>query len=779
MAALWAVALLSPPFATLTYAAPDEFPESAFVRGGRVLAPLGGSNRVGLLLRRQDAPPPGVDVKPMLWPLDPKPLLTPGWVDLLESLALSRVVEPGFAAAQLLPRPLRTAAVAFRSHNRRYEPKDVRNASPELRTSLAQAFVRGEILVTDAPVKARKSAHFLLAKDPPWPVRPSAIRQIAVLDFIFERGKVDVGLLKATLGPEGLLAARKLVGLGVLAERFDQDENDLDPGPVAPESDFSGRIELNPEQAAALADVTTDLARENPGARLLFGVTGSGKTALYLEAGLAALKRGRSVLLLAPEIALAHNLYKAAQTYYPGAAVYFHSGALSPEKRAARFREIAAAKGPVVVAGTRSALFLPFRDLGLIVLDEEHDASFKQSERFNYQAKEAAHFLGRAFKAPLLLGSATPDVKTFYAALTGRIGLSTLAKRVMDRPLPTVELVDVAGRGPEDPVLAPRVVEALRDVLAAGGQAAVLINRRGYAPVMYCTACGRAAQCPDCAVSYTYHQARNRLVCHYCDQTAPFPLVCPGCGNSNWLPLGEGSERLEQTLANVLPPKTGVVRLDRDAVKRPGAMEAVLDRFAKGKAQVIVGTQMLSKGHHFPNVRLVVAADGDLGLNVPDFRAVEKSFQLIVQTSGRAGRGEHPGTVLIQTRNPAHPNWKAAASGDYRAFYEREIALRSQRRYPPFVKLALVRFEFPAGEPELDAWMPKLAAVAKAVAATQGVVVLGPAPAPIAMIRKRKRIGCLLKADAYPPLRAVFRAVKEAAPEAIHIHFDPDPVDML
>jgi primosomal protein N' (replication factor Y) len=435
----------------------------------------------------------------------------------------------------------------------------------------------------------------------------------------------------------------------------------------------------------------------------------------------------------------------------------------------------------VVIVGTRSALFLPVSDPGLIVLDEEHDTSFKQEERLGYQAKEVAYFRANKAGALLVLGSATPDVKTFHAAQEGYVALDSMKSRVGKSRLPEVEMVDISALGRDDGPFAPKAEAALREVVERGEQAVIMLNRRGYAPLMYCLDCGKVARCSHCDVGLTYHKSRERMVCHYCGDGEPFPSPCKNCGGVNYLPMGGGTERVEEALSVILPEEAGVLRLDRDSARRPGRMEEILGDFSAGKAQVLVGTQMLSKGHHFPNVTLAMVVDGDLGLNLPDYRAAERTFQLLVQVSGRAGRGEIPGRVLIQTRDVDHYCWRFVADSDYTGFYEQEVAKRQRYGYPPFVKLGLVRLSCPLDADEDAGHIMALPQALSGVGKKYGVRVLGPAPAPLALLRGRKRYQLMLKASDWLSIRAVYHAVRRElnGKRDIRASLDLDPVNML
>jgi primosomal protein N' (replication factor Y) len=648
---------------------------------------------------------------------------------------------------------------------------------------LGRHWLEGRVrLVRNVTAEARQVV-YVLAKDPPWPVRPSARRQLDVLDRLYDGGPASRAALAGSFGPGIGPVLVRLMDAGLVAERRPDefDAADGDDGGAACGNDLQAGngFALTAEQAAALGPLLDGLG--TGGVRLLHGVTGSGKTAVYLELARACLARGRSALLLAPEVALACALRTAAGRFFTDREVVLFHGYQSPRRREETFRALAAAAGPALVVGTRSALFLPVRDLGLIVLDEEHDTSFKQDERFVYQAKEVAFFRARQSGGLLVLGSATPDVKTFHASESGQVERLSMPSRVGESRLPAVRLVDLLAGQDRDQPLAPETADRLREVVAAGDQAIIMLNRRGYAPLMYCLECGDAVRCPHCQVGLTYHKLRERLICHYCGLMRNFPLVCPKCGSSSYIPMGLGAEGLEERLRELLPRDAAILRLDRDSARRQERLEEILRDFAAGKAQVLVGTQMLSKGHHFPGVTLVAVADGDMGLNLPDYRASERTFQLLVQVSGRAGRGDKPGEVLIQTRNPGHPFWRFVLAGDYRGFYDREIELRRKFNYPPFVKLGLLRLSHPAGWDEAEAALAAFGRTMRQLAPGLGVRALGPAPAPLSQLRGRRRFHCLLKAPDWPSIRTLYARLEEQVPRhgKLRLALDLDPVDML
>lgn len=788
---LYPIALVSPHYATLTYSLPSWLAGAELEPGTRVIVPLGnGALRVGVVLAA-DGPeacalPEGVVARPLVCPLESRPCVDASYMEMVRHLALRQGASPGQILGNLLPGGLRTSKVRIRlidaGYKRILRPRDIASLDGEALALLGKLWREGRFEVLVAGEDPASTELCVLQADPPWPVRPSASRQLAVLEYLHEKGSVSRRTLQGALGAESGPALAALVGHGLVSLEVQQDDAEscegTGAGCCAPVMDTG--FSLTPAQRQAVDAFTRSLGESKPASWLLYGVTGSGKTAVYLELARDCLARGRSLLLLAPEVALACKLRRDVETYLPGTPVVLSHGYQSPATRERTFRMLAARKDPCIVIGTRSALFLPVNDIGAIVLDEEHDTSFKQDEGLHYQAKEIAWFRMGQGGGLLVLGSATPDIKTWYAAQTGRLPVARLDNRVGGGTLPEVALVDIRSLGPTDGILAPESSSTLRETLAKGEQAVILLNRRGYAPLMYCLDCGTVARCPHCDIGLTYHKGRERLVCHYCGHSVSYPAVCPNCKGMHYLPMGEGTERLEESIATLLPPGGRVLRLDRDSTRRPGRMEEILDAFAREEAQVLVGTQMLSKGHHFPNVTLAIVADGDLGLNLPDYRASERTFQLLVQSSGRAGRGQLPGRVLIQTRDPKHYCWQYVLQGDYEGFYKHEIAIRERRRYPPFVRLGLIRISFPFDWPEGIGEVNRLAAELRSRGTAAGVTVLGPAPAPLPMLRGRKRFQCLLKGSDWSNIRMLFaNAMTSLKGSHLRLSLDLDPVNML
>ena len=762
---------LSAPYFELTYAVPQELPQNMWAVGQRVLMPVGRSLRLGILASFVETTPQDMTLRELVWPVDHKPLFSPAYLDLIRDLSIRQMAAPGLILSRVLPAGIRTLPQFCDHQGQRIEALDLWQASFEQRKDWTTAWQTEALTVaTFSPLPER---FYSLAAEPPWPLRPQATAQLELLRYLDLHGVSSMGDLRAHFGkklyqPLAAVLKKKLV-METEARLTMLETPKTQPRPVC----------LNTAQDAAVDQLARLLLSNQPETALLFGVTGSGKTAVYLDLAKRCLQAGRHVMLLAPEVAIALKLYADIQACLPEAAVVLSHGYLSPAQRQKVFMALAQTTTPHIIVGTRSCLFLPV-ELGLIILDEEHDASFKQDEGLMYQAKEVA--FGRIVRSQglLLLGSATPDIKIFHAAQSGNISLARLNNRIGIATLPEVRLIDLRSEPLSHGPLTQSVHSALTETLNQGDQVIILHNRRGYAPVLYCESCSEPLRCPHCQVSMTLHKRRELVLCHYCGYNLAFPISCPTCKSSAYLPLGAGTERLEEFLTQGLPENVGVLRLDRDVSQRALAMQDVLDRFARREAQVLVGTQMLSKGFHFPGVTLVVVVDGDLGLNLPDYRATERCFQMLVQVAGRAGRGEKPGVVLIQSRNPEHYCWQFIQNNDYEGFFHQEISLRKSLSYPPFAKLALLRLSMPFNHGETEI-LSAFSRQAQTLAQGSGVRVLGPAPAPLAFLRGRKRFQCLLKADNWPIIRGLCFELKKlvAKDKQVRLSVDLDPLDML
>ncbi len=784
--------LLSPPWSILTWSLPDFFAEDFWQAGLRVAVPLGkGKARAGMIVELAQASglPEGAVCREIIWPLESSPISGADFMALIDELARRQGLEPGYIAGHILPKGLRSTAVKVRWLQNgapvEYEIVKIGALSRELRALIADDFSNGGAWIVS---RTRDSAEMELCQlriDPPWPLRPAATRQRRLLDYLHEHGVVSRRRLLHEMGESKTLQA--MVGAGyVEISRGDLDE--YADTPLLPPA--RKMFELNEEQQKALDELMSALAADRHSCHLLYGVTGSGKTAIYMELARACLELGKSVILLAPEVALACKLARDAAIALPNARRFLYHGYQTPMERERIYRELAAVGEPCVVAGTRSALFLPIANPGCIILDEEHDGSFKQDEIFGYHAKEVAWFKAARSRCVLLLGSATPDIKTFHAAKSGSLPVLSLRSRYAGQALPPVELVNIGARAGMAPagsiaataegtgLLAPESEQALMECMLRGEQAVVMLNRRGYAPMIYCLDCGKVLRCPHCEIGLSLHKGWGRLVCHYCGYSVAYPSACQDCGKMNHIAIGEGTERLAERLEALTGRQ--ILRLDRDSTRRPGRTQDILEAFARGESPFLVGTQMLSKGHHFPNVTLVVVADGDIGLNLPDYRAAERTFQLLVQSAGRAGRGSKSGHVLIQTRDLSHYCWEYVKNYDYEGFYEAELARRKRNFYPPFTRLAILRVSFAMGENTAMDQLAALGASLRELAKRLEVRLLGPAPAPIAMLRGHKRYQFLLKSQDWDKIRKIyFQATRIVAGGSLRLFLDLDPVNML
>ncbi len=730
---------------------------------------------MGLLLDRVQLRNEAGKVKELLWPGEHTPICSSAFLRLLQALSVRYVCSPGRILAAVLPGLIKNPAkTLINDAGNTLTLHQLAETGPEERSFWAKGWTAGKVqFQISAP--GGSPCLWEVNCQPPWPLRPSAVRQMQLLDHIWAHGAQTSRDLRRALGSWTAKALKELRAKELVLARKARDSTQ------DAQASREGDWDLSWDQEQALSGLLEDLSAGQGGSRLLFGVTGSGKTLVYARLAAKCLQLGRSVLLLVPEVALALQIYTQVRGFVPEAEPFLYHGSLAQNIRAERFMQASRDQAPVFVVGTRSAVFIPRQDWGLIILDEEHDASYKQEERLPYQAKEVAYFISQEQKALLILGSATPDVKTYHAACSGYVKLYSMPTRISGHSLPEIDVVNLLTEPEEDGPFSPRCRQALHDCLDRGEQAIILLNRRGYAPLVYCTSCAQVVRCEHCAVGLTYHKKLHRLVCHYCGHTRPFPSPCTTCGGHQFVPLNQGTEQVEEYLRTRLDPNISTLRLDRDSTRPQGSMEDILDRFAKGQAQVLVGTQMCSKGHNFPQVTLVIVVDGDVGLNLPDYRATERTFQLLIQVAGRAGRGEQPGKVFIQTRNPDHYCWRFVQAYDFEAFYDHEVALRKRMHYPPFVKLALIRMSAPMDSEKDVQRMHGLGKRLRQEGTENGVRVLGPAPAPLSQLRGRLRYQSLLKADSWTAIRTVYANLfQHAGPLGrCRIQLDLDPMQML
>jgi primosomal protein N' (replication factor Y) (superfamily II helicase) len=540
--------------------------------------------------------------------------------------------------------------------------------------------------------------------------------------------------------------------------------------------------ELTTAQASVLERIEQQMGLGSYTAFLLHGVTGSGKTEIYMRAMQNALNQGRSAMMLVPEIALTPVFSRQLRSRFGDQVAIFHSSLQKGE----RFDEWTRVKNgdARVVIGTRSAVFAPVKDLGLIVVDEEHESSYRQQESPYYNARDVAIVRAQKESATVVLGSATPSLESFHNARKGKYQLLELPQRIAARPMATARIVDmrtVFARHGKPKVFSDELLEAIRETHARGEQSIILLNRRGYSSFILCRSCGESIQCPNCDVTLTYHRSERVIVCHYCNHRAAVPRVCPSCGKKYIYYVGEGTEQLEEML-KLLFPALRIARIDRDTTARRKVFEQTLTDFSAGSIDTLVGTQMLAKGHDFPNVTLVGVVSVDAGLALPDFRSAERTFQLITQVAGRAGRGDRPGRVLIQTYHPYHYALRHACAQDYEAFYDEELRYRQNHSYPPFVALATLLIHGPdLGKVRNDSL--ELRKQLDVVNGDRKSRILGPAPAPLSRLKGEHRFQILIKSRSRKNLREVadtaLKAVANSGVNLRSINLEIDPVSIM
>lgn len=600
-------------------------------------------------------------------------------------------------------------------------------------------------------------------------------KQQTLLEFIRTRGEASLEDIRAHF-PQPHAALKRLEEKGLVQRR--ESSTSRDP--------FSG-LEAMPDEAPPLAAeqrsaVDAICACSGVEAEfapfLLHGVTGSGKTEVYLHAIAHVVQNLRQqALVLVPEISLTPQLVKRFRARFEHQQVrigILHSG-MGVAERHDIWREINHNRIDIVI-GARSAVFAPLQRLGIIVVDEEHDESYKQGEGLRYHARDLALLRAQMLQIPVVLGSATPALTSFARANAGHMTLLNLTHRALERPMPEVRIVDLS-ETKQPCVLGDEMLEALKQTLEAGEQALLLLNRRGYSPYLICRDCGATFRCPNCDITLTWYRSQAQLKCNYCDYTQTPADACPACGGATIEPRGAGTEQLEQILHEHFPAAR-IARMDRDSTRTKGSQQRLVDQMEAQSVDILVGTQMVAKGHDFSAVTLVGVVDADAALNFPDFRAAERCFSLLAQVAGRAGRGSMPGRVLVQTRTPDNPVLECALKHDYHAFCRQELPMRELLGYPPYGYLVnlvcsgLNRTEVEEGAQRLS---QRLQTFGK-------VEILGPAPCPLFRLRNRFRVQILLKAARRPPLRCILEqipALRALLPQRVGLTVDVDPLDMM
>ncbi|MBM3801519.1 MAG: primosomal protein N' [Acidimicrobiia bacterium] len=812
------VALPLPLLQTFTYRCPPAvFPQVH--PGQRVLVPFRNQRLAGFVVKSSETPPPGlpeeIALKEVLDLIDPSSLISAELLQLSEWVAeyyfASRgevlraclppkahvetriavaIRQPGLEAlgldeetADLLLKERQILCI-LRDHQsldlgdlERYAGFEIREKS--LRRLVSNQYVQIHHQLAKPAVTARFQRCATL-RDGALDAASKLTRRQGDVIRILEasQGPVPVAdLLEALSISSSVLNGlhrRGLLAFSNQAVRRDPLKN------IAVPTSLSGRAHTS-EQVQALKELRCALSSGSFVPALLHGVTGSGKTEIYLCLIEESLRLGRTALMLMPEIGLTPRVAEEFRQRLGRDIAILHSG-LSDGERFDEWWRIKRGEARVVI-GTRSALFAPVENLGLIVVDEEHDASYKQQESPRYHARDTALVRGKLAKALVVLGSATPAIETFHNARSGKYRFLRLASRVQSRPLPEVTLVDMREefKAAGKPAVLSGVLQSqVAQRLERKEQVLILLNRRGFSASVLCRSCGQNIQCRNCSISLAFHRAANRLVCHYCSYEQRVPEVCPRCGSEHLYFQGEGTEKVEALLQKFFP-NAAIARLDRDTVQRKNAHASILGSFRKGEIDILAGTQMIAKGHDFHNVTLAAVLSADTSLSFPDFRSAERTFHLLSQMSGRPGRGDRPGQVLIQTFHPEHYCLKLVAQHDYEGFFEKEIRFRRMMHYPPFTCLAnlLVR------DRNVDKAAKLISHMAKIVQneATGQVRLLGPALSPLAKLKNEHRFQLLIKAKTRRELRELLKrslvvAEKEGL-EASKIHIDIDPQNIM
>jgi primosomal protein N' (replication factor Y) len=717
---------------------PPRDPDARELRPGqRVWVPFGRRKVVGVVVElRSESELPLAQLKPVAALIDEEPVIEPALLELLRWSADYYRHPIGEVVAAALPGALREGAAA--------------QATTERYRLTAAARTGGLPPLGPRAHKLRELAAWLAAHEP-----------------------AETTALSAT-SPRWRDHLRELEKRGWVT-RAREDASVPTAAPDVGAAPLARGPQLTPDQEAALTAIESALG----GFRsfLLHGVTGSGKTEVYLRAIARVVARGDQALVLVPEISLTPQLVARFAERFPGPLAVLHSG-LTDLERLQAWRAARAGIAPVVI-GTRSAIFAPLARPGLIVVDEEHDASYKQQDGFRYSARDLALARAQRLGVPVVLGSATPALESLERVRAGRSVLLHLPNRTAGAQPPRVQLVDLRAHAQTQGIATP-VVLAIQRHLEAGGQVLVYLNRRGYAPSMFCPACGWVAPCPRCDARLTVHLRSGSLECHHCGSHRAIPHACPDCG-ADVKPVGQGTARIQEA-HTALFPQAPLARIDRDAMRRKGALEDALQRVQSGEVRLLVGTQMLTKGHHFPLVTLVVVLNADQGLFGTDFRAAERLAQTIVQVSGRAGRAERPGEVLIQTEYPEHPLLVQLVTGGYDAFAGAALTERANAHWPPYARVAVLRAEA-AGQEAPFQFLRAARALVESCA-IRSVEVLGPAAAPMERRAGHYRAQLLLHAPSHGPLQRLLAELipaLEKTPTARKVRWalDVDPLELF
>ncbi len=827
----------------LTYLVPDSF---IVQPGQRVQVPLATRKVTGIVLRAGSTLPPGIAARPITRVLDAEPVLSAELMELGLWIADYYVAPIGEVYRAMLPlradtrraRSVRLSELGRRRLAIQLEaaPDGAADVAPGLSPAhadlkvgatiphsaalkggvtalLAYLATRGSVSV---PVLRKKfSEAFLQALKEKWvvvdeeerartqrqvyavrlagpvPERPLRLSPVAkrILEALMAQGRAEDHRELLSTARADLAALKKLGAAGLVeltpSKGQDRSARQAQDSTSAEDAwaEADSALVLNPAQNTALDDLTRQMDSGQFQTVLLHGITGSGKTEVYLRLIARCLETGRTALTLVPEISLTPSVQAQFLARFGSHVAVLHS-ALSENERHEEWWRIRRGEARVVL-GTRSAIFAPLTNLGVVIVDEEHDTSYKQEETPRYNGRDVAVVRARLAGALALLGSATPSLESYWNAREGKYRLAVLSERVEGRKLAEVEIVDMRQEFRETHTSVPvsrRLHQEIEAQIANHHQTMILLNRRGYSWFLLCRSCGQTQRCENCSISLTYHRREHRLICHYCGYSAPVPARCPNCQSEHLHYVGEGTEKVEKKFAEIFPGAR-VARLDRDVARRPSQFQQILSEFRQGKIDLLVGTQMIAKGHDFPGVTLVGVVSADIGLGLPDFRSAERTFQLLTQAAGRAGRGEKPGRVLVQTFFPDHYAIRLAAEQNFEAFFHKEMRFRRMMHYPPVTALANVIAQ--------GSKLEQAALAAKHVGdfliplekSSEGLKILGPTPAPLAKLEGRYRIQFLIKCTSRARLSKILQRLldytdQQGIPQR-SLMIDMDPCNIM
>jgi primosomal protein N' (replication factor Y) len=756
------VAVALPVGGAFTYTAKGDLAKNIGA-GKRVLVPFSGRDVTGYILRA--VPPENrKGLKDITAVIDPSPLFPSNMVKFFEWISDYYRYPIGLVIKAALPTGLNVTV----SDNTKIPPKGWLDRVGVLKKTFVSL---SENAVIDRSVFKQERA---------------PRNENEFLDMMSERKEIPFSEIKTAFS-NGTYLVNKWIEKGFLKKSLRPVARD-----ITDETLFISHKPpiLSSKQKEILEKISDKLRTDSFFTCLLHGVTDSGKTEVYYHAVKFAQGLGKQSIIMVPEIALAFSLASLFRARLGNKVAIFHS-ALSPGERYDQWIKIAKGEADVVI-GARSALFAPFPNLGLIIVDEEHDSSYKQEDKFRYQARDAAIVRAKLLDTLIVLGSGTPSIQSYQNAVSGKYGLLTMPNRIQRRELPDIKIVDMTGFehdrfSADENIISPPLKKAIGENLAQEKQSILFLNRRGFSSLYLCRFCGATIKCPNCEVSLTYHKYGNNLLCHYCNFRIHPPGRCPSCNKEALKPYGFGTEKVVEVLKEVFP-EARVERMDRDAMRRKGNVQQILKRFLHHKTDILVGTQMVTKGHDFPNVTLVGVISADLSLNYPDFRAGEITFQLLCQIAGRAGRGGIPGKVIIQTFNPSHYAIKAAKNHDYQTFFLQETGLRKELNYPPFSFIANLRFlgNSKAKTQQIAQQIKiKIGGILKnRIKSVEHIEILGPVEAPLSKLKGKYRQQMLIKSRRPGHLSQLLKEIEKFAgrylgSSGVKLIIDVDPYQMM